>query len=278
MTDVATRSHTFEARDGSHLFVCELGDPHADRTLVVVHGYGEHGGRYLDRMQRFAAAGYRVLIPDVRGHGRSDGPRGHVMTFSTYVNDLQAVLKHVETPPERTAMFGHSHGGLIVGRYLTMGGDDIAAAALSSPLFGLAIQAPAWKTTAGRILSRVAPRVSLPSEIAAEDVSSNPDTVRDYATDPLVHHVVNARWFTEAMLHIDAAFDGASAVTVPTLVMQAGDDRLVDADASRRWADRCPTATYELVEGAYHELLFERDGAVHADRIAAFFDEHLAAS
>ncbi len=276
MPDVPTRSHTVEARDGAHLFVCELGDPHASRTLVVVHGYGEHGGRYLDRMERFAAAGYRVLIPDVRGHGRSDGRRGHVMTFSTYVNDLRTVFQQVHTPAERTAIFGHSHGGLIVARYLTMGGNDVAAAALSSPLFGLAIKAPGWKVAAGRALSRVAPKASLPSEIKAEDVSSNPDTVRDYATDPLVHHVVNARWFTEAMLHIEAAFDGATAVSVPTLVMQAAEDRLVDAEASRRWADRCATASYERIDGAYHELLFERDGARHAERIAAFFDEHLA--
>lgn len=262
------------ASDGARLYLRELGSPDASRTVVLVHGYGEHGGRYLRRVRPLLNAGFRVLIPDVRGHGRSDGPRGHVMRFGEYLDDLATVFREVRTPTSHTGLLAHSHGGLIACRHLLSEKPRVCAAALTSPLLGIAVKPPAWKVAAGRWMSRIAPRVSLPTEIQAEWVSHDPAVVEAYGTDPYNHHVNNARWFTEAVSAMEACFVQATALSVPTLVLQAGDDKLVSAEASARWA-AASGATYEEIAGAYHEVLFELDGATHVARVSAFLDQHV---
>lgn len=266
-------SRYLRASDGARLFVREFGAIDAERTVVLVHGYGEHGGRYTHSLGPLLQRGFRVLVPDVRGHGRSDGQRGHVLRFSSYLDDLAAVLREVRTPAPATALLGHSHGGLIVLRALLEGRTHAACVAVSSPLLGIAVQPPAWKETAGRLLSRALPKVSLPTEIEAEWVSHDPQVVAAYTSDPLNHHVVNARWYTEALAAMAFCFERAADRSVPVLVRQAGDDKLVDAAAAERWA-RAAGATFELVPGAYHELMFEPDGATHAERFASWIDEH----
>jgi alpha-beta hydrolase superfamily lysophospholipase len=260
------------ARDGRRLFVREYGAPDAGRTLVLVHGYGEHGGRYEHRLGPFIEAGFRIVVPDVRGHGRSDGRRGHVLRFEQYLDDLERVFEVVKTPAARTVLFGHSHGGLIAARYTLSHPGAVAALGLSSPFFGLAVKAPAWKIGAGRLLSRVLPTVSLPTEIESKWVSHDPGVVAAYDADPLNHHVVNTRWFTEAMKSIEVVHRLAPSMTTSTLVVQAGDDKLVEVAASRSWAAAVPGAIYEEVPEAFHELWFEPDGARHAARFCEFFD------
>lgn len=266
------RALTLRAADGVEIVARDLGELRAPRTLILVHGYGEHGGRYLERASTFVGAGFRVLIPDVRGHGRSGGPRGYVDRFSRYLDDLELVR---ERASGAVALLGHSHGGLISLAALTSRTLDVKAAATTSPFLGLGLVPPAWKTKAATLLSAALPRVSLPSEIKPEDVSHDPAVVAAYAADPLNHHVNNARWYTEAMAAIDGVFRDAGRVSVPILLMQAGDDKLVSAAASRRWAAGAPPdlVRYEEVEGAYHELLFEPDGQRHAERVLRWFDE-----
>ncbi len=261
------------AADGSRLFVREYGPADAPKTLVIIHGYGEHGGRYESRLAPFLAAGFRVIVPDVRGHGRSDGGRGHVMAFDTYLDDLERILAELTTAPAKTVLFGHSHGGLISIHYALRHPGRFAALGLSSPLLRIAIIPPAWKAGAGRLLSRIAPKLSLPTEIKAEWGSHDPAVVAAYGTDPLNHHVVNTRWFTEATAAMERANAAAGNLRIPTLLVQAGDDKLVSAAASREFAAAAPNCTYDEIAGAYHELWFEPDGATHAARFAAWFIE-----
>lgn len=275
MSPDPVRSHTLTAADGSGLYVGEFGAEDAPRTLVLVHGYGEHGGRYHQRMRTFEDAEYRVLLPDVRGHGRSTGPRGHVLNWADYHSDLSRVLDLVRTPPERTGIVGHSNGGLIVASWLVQGQSTVGAAALTSPFLGLGLKPPAWKEAAAKVLGRLVPRLSLPSEIDPEVLSHDPVVVDRYRTDPLNHHVNNSRWYLEALDAMEHTRTHAERITQPTLVMQSGDDRLVSVDAARSWALAAPAATYEEIPDAYHELLFEVDGDKHTRRLLAWFDEHL---
>ena len=278
MADLATREFTFSSLDSIELHAWDWGQEDADKTLVIVHGYGEHGGRYRERAALFAEAGWRVIAPDVRGHGKSQGVRGHVMHFDDYLTDLDLLARHIQTPKERTAILGHSHGGLIVGRRVLQEPTFFSAAVLTSPMFGLAIQAPRWKVSAGRVLSRLLPKLSLPTEIKPEDLSHDPAVAASYEQDPLTHKVVNSRWFTEAMDAIEIAFRDATKVSVPTLVMQAGGDKIVSSEATHRWAGAAPSScvTYEEIPNAYHELLFEIDGVDHAQRILRFLEAHIA--
>ncbi len=267
-----------DAGDGVRIHITELGSPDAERTIVVVHGYDEHGERYIERLSPMAEAGYRVLIPDVRGHGRSGGRRGHVMRFDEFLDDVDRVLELVETPAERTGLLGHSNGGLISIAWALRDASRVGAVAVTSPFLGVALEPPKWKLAAASLLSRIAPKVSLPTEIKAEMVSHDPAVVAAYADDPLGHRIVNARFFAEATKSADEARARAATLSVPMLVMQAGDDLIVSAAATRSWAKAAPAemVTYEEIPGAYHELLFELDGAQHAARIHAYFNEQLS--
>lgn len=275
MNDAGTfeSAWTLRTRDGLRLHVRDLGGRSAARTLVVVHGYGEHGGRYVGPLRPFVDAGYRVVLPDMRGHGKSDGRRGHVMRYDDYVRDLDHLLETLATPPADVCLLGHSNGGLIALRFLLTRPPLVARAAVTAPLLGLAVRAPKWKVAAGRVISRHVPVVSLPTEIEPRHLSHDPAVVRDYEQDPLNHHVVNSRWFTEAEAAMVACHAEAGRLAVPLLVIRAGDDRLVDSDAVARWADRAPPerVTSEHVPGAFHEVLFETDGARHVRRLLAWF-------
>ncbi len=267
-------TRTLDAADGNPIHLVDLGDADAAKTLIIVHGYGEHGGRYLERAQTFVDAGYRVLIPDVRGHGKSGGPRGHVMEYNTYLDDLGRVMEEI-AEASTLYLFGHSHGGLIVATWLIERRSRVARAALSSPFFGLGLKPPMWKELAAKVLGGVLPKVSLPSEIDPAHVSHDPAVVEDYKNDPLNHTVANARWYTEAVAAQERALEGAPRIDLPILVLQAGDDRLVAPAASRRWCDAAPELVqYEEIEGAFHELLFEVDGQRHADRVLDWFEAH----
>ena len=262
---------------GPRLFVTDIGTVDASRTLVVIHGYAEHAGRYLRRMQPLVEAGWRVLLTDMRGHGRSEGQRGHVLRWSEYHDDVDRIMALVTTDAAHTAILGHSNGGLIVASWLVKNADRVKTGVLTSPLLAIAITPPAWKAKAGNVLSRWLSKVSLPTEIRPEWVSRDPATVADYAADPLNHHIVDSRWFTEATGAMESTLRDASQITLPMLVMQGGDDRLVSAAASARFARALPRATYEEIEGAYHELLFDLGAAEHSARILRWLHEQIPA-
>lgn len=270
--EAGIRARELRAADGTALHLAEFGAADAERAIVIVHGYAEHGGRYMERARTFVEAGYRVLVPDVRGHGRSGGPRGHVMEFGTYLDDLAVVLH--EVGDAELFLLGHSHGGLIVARWLLERARPVSRAALSSPFFGVGMNPPAWKLAAARLLSRWLPRVSLPSEIDPRHVCHDPEVVARYESDPLNHKVNNARWFIEATAAQERSFAEAGRLSTPTLIMQAGDDRIVAPSATRRFADLAPKdrVVLEVVDGAFHELLFEPEGQQHAERILRWFD------
>lgn len=277
MSEIETRDLWWESRDGLRLHAYDHGDLSANKTLVIVHGYGEHGARYHERARRFVEAGYRVLVADVRGHGLSEGARGHTMDFEHYLSDLDRLAEQVQTPREATVLLGHSHGGLIVIRRSLVEPTFFAASAVTSPMLGLSVQAPQWKLLAGRLLSKFLPKVSLPTEIVPEHLSHDPAVVAAYATDTLGHKVINTRWFTEAMDSIEIAFRDAGRVNVPMLVLQSGDDKIVSPEATRQWAGAAPASfvRHEEVPGAYHELLFELDGAEHNERLLEFFESQV---
>lgn len=278
MTTLIPTDIWLTSSDGLRLHVYDLQPSDYTRTLVLVHGYGEHAGRYFERARVFTDAGYRVLMPDVRGHGLSEGPRGHVLEYERYLDDLNRVAALVETDEAHTALMGHSHGGLIAVSRAICEHPFFGACVLSSPFLGLAIKAPAIKLTLGRVMSRIIPRLSLPSEIRPEHLSHVPEVVEAYKKDKLNHHVVNSRWFTEAMDQIDHVFRHATDIHTPMLVMHSEEDLIADPAASESFAGAAPAAyvRFEKVPGAYHEFLFEADGDKHARRIADWLDDTLA--
>jgi lysophospholipase len=153
----------------------------------------------------------------------------------------------------------HSYGGLItVHGSMERAFDGII---LSSPFFGFAMKVPAWKALAGRLLSRYVPGLAMPTDIDSNIVSHDPATREEYATDPLIGQVATARWLTETEKAHETLPAAAGSLSVPVLLQQAGDDKLVDANAGRTFFDSFPSDDKEwvLYDELYHEIWFELD-------------------
>ena len=240
---------------------CRVCAPESPRgALAIVHGYGEHSGRYREFARWLAARGWLVAACDLPGHGKSPGRRGHIRSFSDYLAAVKALLAEVRRAvPAPVFLLGHSLGGLIAARYLQLQPGAAAGLILSSPFFGLAMPVPAWKRTLARMLSRLCPAASLPSGIRPEDLSHDPEVVEAYRGDPLVHRAATARWFTEVLAAQAAALREAEKIQVPLLIIQGEEDRLAEVAATRRFVarSRAPDLTFRLYAGLYHETLNE---------------------
>lgn len=269
-----------EAADGTPLFVrrYEPEEGPARGTLLVLHGASEHGGWY-DHVARFLVARrWSVVIPDHRGHGRSGGPALHIRSFDQYLGDVDAVRERFAPDPRRTVVAGHSMGGLLATRTVETRPESAAGLVLLSPLFGVRVHIPATTRFVGRILSVVWPRFRFRSRVDVEFTCRDPVVRRLRREDPLAHQSVTARWFFAMQAAIAEAWSSGGAVSLPLLVVQAGDDRIVDPQAARDWFARCGSADKEFVALAEHrhELHNEPDWRDTLTRLAAWLDARFA--
>ena len=255
MSADGTRLH-FEAR----LAVAPRGH------LLFVHGFAEHCGRYESLSETCVDAGYSAYHFDYRGHGRSDGKRGHIFRFQEYLEDFTAFRSQASSVIDDDApvyVLAHSYGGLISASALSRDSGGISGVILSSPFFGFAVKIPRWKSVAGHVLSRYIPSVALPTDIDPSIVSHDPATIAEYGEDPLIGRVASARWLTETEDAHEALRASAAGLTIPVLLQQAGEDKLVDKAASQTVFDlfSAQDKTYREYADQYHELWFELDRA-----------------
>ncbi|MEO1083787.1 MAG: lysophospholipase, partial [Acidobacteriota bacterium] len=249
--------------------------------LFIVPGLFEHSARYRVAADFLSGLGYACWSIDLRGHGESGGRRVHVNHFDDYARDVEAGMRrareqHPDTP---AVLFGHSMGGVVAIRYALDRPEDLHGLVLSSP--GLEphpdSKPPAWLAALGRALSRVAPRFLIDADLDAELISRRPQVVEAYRADPLIGSKVSARWFTAYESARVDAMTRAPELRVPTLLLLAGADRLVDPTAAERWADATPggSVLIHTWDDCYHELLNEEEGAEVIGEVEAWLDEHI---
>jgi alpha-beta hydrolase superfamily lysophospholipase len=235
----------------------------ARAIVLVAHGYAEHGGRYANLVERLVPRGIAVYALDQRGHGRSEGPRGHVGRFSEFVADLHAFRVRIEEEERGKPLFllGHSMGGLVAVRYLLTHASGIDGAILSSPALGIENEPSKILQWIARALSWIAPRTSFQGNVDPQFLSHDQSVGRAYAADPLVHRRATARFFTEFKWAMRNAEERAAEIRLPILILQAGDDRLVRAAATEAFAAEVGSEDKELhvYPGLYHEIFNETD-------------------
>ena len=238
--------------------------------LLFIHGLAEHSGRYQKTAEHFAALGFACYGLDLRGHGASQGRRVHVAAFDDYLKDVEAalVLVGARHPGVPCFLVGHSMGGLITIRFVLANPDAVAGAVVSSPLLAphpSAAPSAVARTAAG-LLSKFAPGLLIPSGLDSNALSRDRAIVDAYVADPLVSSKVSARWFTATMAAAAEVRAQAPALRTPMLLMQSGADRLVDPEATRRWAEAAPPQVLRFIwwEGFYHEMFNEpgREGVL----------------
>src|SRR5688500_10226946 len=174
--------------DGIQLNLHEHPVKGARLALAIIHGYGEHGGRYRHVAEGLNAKGISVVAADLRGHGKSSGARGHVQAFEEYYRDIKTVVGRTKVLAEGAplAVMGHSMGALLVSDWLIAGhGRDLVGVVLTSPFLGLALKVNPVKETLGRFASKLVPQLSLPSGLKGADVCRDPELQKLYDSDPL---------------------------------------------------------------------------------------------
>mgnify|MGYP002631984184 CR=1 FL=1 len=276
-TECEIRGH-----DGTPLRLLTWAADHEPRgLLILVHGLGEHVGRYDAIAKAFNAIGVTVVGGDHRGHGRSGGLRGHVDGFDEYTADVACVVRHAQaTLGDELPWFvlAHSMGGLIAVRYLADASlPQPAGAILSNPQLGLAFEPPKIKVAAGRILSRLLPKVRLDSELDVQAISRDPAEVKKYVDDPLVHGKVSTRWFTSMTRALEDARLSGPQIAVPTQWILSGGDRICSAPAAREIQEQVANSRRLDLPEAFHEPHNGPDRALFVDAAITFVQEHLPA-
>lgn len=252
-------------------------------VIVIIHGLAEHSGRYRDTGEFFAARGWAVYACDLRSHGLSPNAPGagrvHVDRFDDFLSDAGALVGFAQSRHENLPVYllGHSMGGLITILYALQSPQKLAGAIVSSPALGTHpdFRPPRFLKLMVGILSRITPRLLVNSNLDAQAISRDSAVVKTYNEDPLISGKVSTRWYSEITRAMKAAHADASRLEVPMLVMQSGEDRLVDPAAPARWTDSTPAGMAESVlwDGLYHEMFNEPE----KDRVRARVLDWLAA-
>lgn len=269
--------------DGSRLYARRREAESPKAEVTIVHGFGEHSGRYAAITDHLVSAGYSVTAYDHRGHGQSDGLPGHVEKFRDYEDDLDRVITwvHGQNPTASPFLIGHSMGGLIALRYLSQNERErvrrIAGAVVSAPLIGVAAPVPQHKLMIGRVAAKLAPRMRLDNEIDPAVLSRDPEVGVAYAADPLVNRRVSARWFAEATLAMQEVIASAGRITTPLLVMHGTEDKLASFEATQSLFPMLGSKDKEFAAypGFYHELFNEPEKQELFSRVSSWLDQRL---
>ena len=225
-------------------------------VVCLIHGLGEHTGRYAHVAAALNKEGYAVLGLDLRGHGRSEGQRGFTPSYDALLDDLDLLLEEARRrfPSSPLFLYGHSLGGNLALYYPIRRRPALAGVVASSPQLRLAFQPPAWKTTLGRLLFNAWPSFSMPSGLERAALSHDPAVVRAYAEDPLVHDRVTPRL---GIGLIDVGLwllKHAAEFPLPLLIYIGSEDRLESAEACREFAAKVPgDCSLKIWDGLYHE-------------------------
>jgi len=273
---------SFTGQNGIDIFYRHLPAENEKAQLVIAHGLGEHSGRYVNLFNRLTPKGYSTWALDFRGHGGSQGKRGHVDAFEQHVLDLRNLIetaRESRSGDGKLFLLGHSMGGLIVLNYTERFSDTLDGVVASSPGLGLTVQVPAIKAFLGKVMSSIWPGLSMGNELDATKISHDPDVVKAYLDDPLVHDRITARFFTEFVSAMDATNAGASGIKTPVLMQVAGDDHFVNAQSSKGFFERIPLEdkTLHVYDALYHEIYNEtreeRDAVI--DDLVEWLEAHI---
>ena len=279
MQALVAHSHQLAAADGTSLHVSDYLLPagSARGGIVIVHGLGEHSGRYRQLAQRLNQAGWSVRCYDQRGHGRSQGARGDVPNGTPLLLDAQIIIDDFASRTGlRPFLLGHSMGGLCAAHFALSARAPLRGLILSSP--ALAIRLSPLQRKLLKLMRAIAPRLGLPNGLQARYLSHDPAVVAAYKADPLVHNKISARLLSAMLASIAYCEEHAGALPVPALLLVAGDDHLVDAEGSKRFFSRAPRERVQMTvyDTLYHEIFNETGSDRPVADLCAWLDAQAA--
>ena len=229
----------FETGNGRKLFFRSWQPERAERFMVLVHGFGEHSGRYEEVAMFFAERGFSVYAHDQMGHGHSPGQRGHVGRFDDFLDDVEEFISFASEshPGLPSVLVGHSMGGLVVAALACEREVDMDLVVLSGPALSLSPDISRSKLIFARLLRRLAPRFSMAAGLEVSGISRDPEVVRNYEADPLVHGQITASMGAGMFEAIERVSGKANKLSVPALLMHGEADPICRVEGSQLFFD-----------------------------------------
>ena len=269
-----------EARGTSRLYRQSwLPNGESRAAIVLVHGLGEHSGRYEYLAGHCTARRFAVHALDHYGHGKSEGLAGYVERFSVYLDGVRELLTHVREQQAGAPLFllGHSMGGLIAAAFLREAQFEFCAGVLSGPALKSDAAPPAIVLWINRLLSSLVPTLPMIG-LDPAGVSRDPEVVRAYVSDPLVHHgKVRARLIAEMMTAMKQTLSHANEISLPILIMHGEEDTLTSPEGSREFYAQAGSTdkTLKIYPGLYHEIFNEPEKDVVLGEMTDWLEAHL---
>lgn len=256
---MAHTEFNWTGNDGQNIYAQywqpEDGAPKA--VVCLVHGMNEHSGRYAHVADYFNKKNYALIAYDQRGHGKSDGSRGHAKDLDYLLNEIDNLLKKATElfPNTPQFIYGHSMGGGLVVNYCLTRKPSVKAAIVTSPWLELKFEPPSYKVNLGKLMRRIYPGFTENSGINANDLSHDKVEVNKYVDDPLVHNRVSTSYFFGIRDAGKWSIENANQLEIPMLVAHAGEDKITSCDASERFAKNAgKLAQFKKWDGMYHEI------------------------
>ncbi len=254
---MAEITKSLKAKDGIHLFIRENIPPEYKGIICIVHGFGEHSGRYAHVADFFNKNNYAVVAIDNRGHGKSEGKRGHTPNFDTYLEDIDVFLMDTKQRLNDVPMFlyGHSMGGNLTLNYVIRRQPTfLKGLVVTGPWIELAFEPKPIMIMLGKVMRSIIPTFTQESGLIAEYITRDKAVVEAYKKDPLVHTKITASAgmsLTESAAYLNN-FSGDMPVW--TFILHGTEDKLIAQSASEAFAKRVKNVNYKKYVGLYHEI------------------------
>ncbi len=249
-------------------------------AVLILHGMGEHGGRYRELTEILGELGLNGYVPDLRGFGQSGGKKGCLHRFEDYFHDLNVVARLAKEQSNNLSLFvlGHSYGGLVASSWLASGTQThFQGLVLTSPNFGIAIHVPRWRHWLAILGSYLAPDYTQHNRVDSNFLTHDPKIYEQYKMDRFIHHQISARLYLELVRQISMKNEIARKLTLPTLVLQAGNDRVVSKEATIHFFEHLVSQDkqLEIFPDLYHEILNEKERHSIFSKISEWIRRHL---
>jgi len=252
--------------------------------INLVHGFGEYSERYDHWAMRFVEKGFAVHAIDYRGHGKSDGRRGHINKFEDFLNDIDVLVRESQKifPDIPQFIYGHSLGGNIVTNYILRRENNFKGSIISSPWYKLSFDLSGLMLALARIMNKVYPKFTQKSNLEVKALSHDEKVVDNYISDPLVHEKISARMFFEIFKAGHWVLENADKLNLPVLIQHGNGDNITSYEASKEFYGSAKhlkkDIEYKEWEGSYHELHNELNKDEIFDFVHNWLEQKLTAN
>jgi alpha-beta hydrolase superfamily lysophospholipase len=249
-------------------------------VIALVHGMGEHSGRYRRFAEFLTQKGIAIISFDQRGHGKSQGKKGHITHYNQLLDGIDELLERtrLQFKDKPVFLYGHSMGGNLVLNYALKKPHKVKGLIVTGPLLRLAFEPPVIKVKLAYLMRNLYPAFTLATNLNTDHLSRDKDIVKAYAKDRLVHDRISSSFFIntyEAGLY---ALQHANELKVPTLLMHGGEDKITSADASEEFARKARVVCdFVRWDGMYHEIHNEPEKEAVLEQVSDWIFKQLGA-